>query len=1457
LVPVEQRPAEKQKLASIISVSESAKLDPDKVSGDWDNVRAAYAEKVGGEFLEARHDDAAFSAKLAARLTKQRDERHLLAGLDDAKAPGAKEAWEKSLDLESAGISLQGRDLCGRSERMAGRIEGETGLRPERVSAYAEAARKTHETMAASVAKVRPIAGKVYTSLAQDRDLQGGAPVESPAVLMRGLSPEEKNLGVSNGGRSVGQGRRQGRGCKRRGRRCSGAWRTWESQAAARTAFRAQLLRTINSRPATRSRTAERDGSEIRSAVRNSESMEAASGGESWGGRGVDGANAFFGKPQRKLTAEEAAKRGIRTSARRSRIWTRAEQARKFAHGHRGGPNEQRRVGGSFKRRCCRRRIRSRLLASACRCRRAWVPAMEAFGASRTRGDEYSPAIGRKAWMSPGRPFELSLRSLDLRRRLSTRPKPPCSSKAFPALGKALERFALGGRVGARFAANFAGTVAAETAIELVQDHVIPAAVQDNLATDPQFDVHWAEIWHEAAKDAPETALGMVLLSALGGALQTREQSTAARELSLSRAAMRLRGYTLDQIAEIQTAPANERGTLLAQYLPATAPTGEEQAALVADAKAFAKIEKAAFEEKSRADAASASEAADYTVRVTRDAAGWAVHMANGEKIEVNSADAAVKIRDDLKQASTQAEASALVAIIDTWHEKAGSEDRQTTLTGETARSDGSGITYTRDGEVTREIKDSAALDTLRKEAQMDAKLSGNEDIDVIVNGSNSVEFRERVGEGARDVIQRLELNLSDSSALTALHEQAEASWRTAVARGTITLEETRKGVAAVAGALDPAQARDESEREFRERVQRVARGEGTDADVRETVSELAVADAIGRRKDGGAMPAGAVTTAIDAAIRNATDAAEVRTLGKLRAFIRAAKQYFRGVLGTVAALKKAKRGEGAADFETLMSKVLGFDEQARHDGKLAGELADSIPDYIPPTPEEMEAGIAFSLSKPKEHPELFGPLEGETREEYARRTIGDLIEINGLKDIREPYVISTTDGEIDEVFDNEQGAREHLSQSAIRGDWLWRANRTSGEAVLLGGVAEREPDGPVNPRAGALYGVIPARAQTKAEAGALPRKTPFGRKFGGQQGEVTFYGERQGPRKGPAFRLSPGKRLELIQKRIDSALSRDPEQRRALGKRAMDKVSKLQYEWETERMTPRGDVIRPVEEKRRKAELDREQGVRQALREAELVDEGMSKLSASEQAAYSNGLQRLAESNLVGAMLGSHGKLVSRTRAEREGKQSEYDDVPWLPPQWYATKGGLMPDEMAQALANDGLLKDGYPDTLWTALASEIQTIRNNNAAWEKASEKVKEIERQAKNQAREEMHDWRHEEDKKQREDWNPKTRLVRDLRTLDAILSVLPAELRGKVGGFVKLATLGSDEARAKEINRRIDKLAVLVEKHLQTETTAALYELQKKAEPDREAGKRRAGRSAPKRTGSLTRLQRFGI
>lgn len=81
---------------------------------------------------------------------------------------------------------------------------------------------------------------------------------------------------------------------------------------------------------------------------------------------------------------------------------------------------------------------------------------------------------------------------------------------------------------------------------------------------------------------------------------------------------------------------------------------------------------------------------------------------------------------------------------------------------------------------------------------------------------------------------------------------------------------------------------------------------------------------------------------------------------------------------------------------------------------------------------------------------------------------------------------------------------------------------------------------------------------------------------------------------------------------------------------------------------------------------------------------------------------------------------------------------------------------------------------------------------------------------------------------------------LRTLDAIASGLPSEIRDKIGGMTKLASLKTDEARVKELERKGKVINTEVEKYLQNHFTERLDKLTEKASPVGDAGEKIKGK-----------------
>jgi hypothetical protein len=311
-------------------------------------------------------------------------------------------------------------------------------------------------------------------------------------------------------------------------------------------------------------------------------------------------------------------------------------------------------------------------------------------------------------------------------------------------------------------------------------------------------------------------------------------------------------------------------------------------------------------------------------------------------------------------------------------------------------------------------------------------------------------------------------------------------------------------------------------------------------------------------------------------------------------------------------------------------------------------------------------------------------------------------------------------------------------------------------------------------------------------------------------------------------FSLSPTSSAEQLANIIESIMQARPELAFKIRQRSLSDINRLIQNWSAERVTWKGDKIRPVVEKRTKASLDKEQAMRQATREAELVDAGMATLTPETLMAWSEGVAAMNDHPLIKQMLGAHGRLMSKTTAENlgklktdgKGKAGDYDGAGWIPPAWYAGAGaGIMPDVMAQNLYDDGLLNEPTPDALWNALNSVVVGQRAARIEYAKAESAVKDVEKKAREQAKAEAQQWRDDTEDMMQDDWSPRESLQRDARLFNTAMAAFPAEIRGKIvpGGMVKLTGQATERARYKTIEKAMQKAVVELEKFMKKEIT----------------------------------------
>ena len=93
---------------------------------------------------------------------------------------------------------------------------------------------------------------------------------------------------------------------------------------------------------------------------------------------------------------------------------------------------------------------------------------------------------------------------------------------------------------------------------------------------------------------------------------------------------------------------------------------------------------------------------------------------------------------------------------------------------------------------------------------------------------------------------------------------------------------------------------------------------------------------------------------------------------------------------------------------------------------------------------------------------------------------------------------------------------------------------------------------------------------------------------------------------------------------------------------------------------------------------------------------------------------------------------------------------------------------------------------------------------------------------------------------DDATKRDRQMAALRTLDAILAAFPPEIRGKVGGFVRMADMKTDAARQKELDHRLNILERYVENDAKKYYGQKMDKLLERAKPKKEAGKKPKGK-----------------
>lgn len=329
----------------------------------------------------------------------------------------------------------------------------------------------------------------------------------------------------------------------------------------------------------------------------------------------------------------------------------------------------------------------------------------------------------------------------------------------------------------------------------------------------------------------------------------------------------------------------------------------------------------------------------------------------------------------------------------------------------------------------------------------------------------------------------------------------------------------------------------------------------------------------------------------------------------------------------------------------------------------------------------------------------------------------------------------------------------------------------------------------------------------------------------------------------GDPFALAPARMVESLELNA-AARIQDPETKAAVFSRMLAKLGVLKRDRdEIGSAFGRGYRRDAIDDPRTLRSIRREAAFREAARRAELEDEAHARHAGIlENEDVAKLKQQPVHAYLADPDSPLRGRLMSPTVATGRGlnffdpeTHGDFDGAGDVSRSVFG--GSLMPDQAAHELFEEGLISAPTPDAMWQALTREAANVERMKRYMRAAREDV----RRARQQAKEEAKAWEAARIEKEAVDFSPRARLLRALATLDAILSVLPAEVRGRIGGYTTLARLGSDEARLDFLNQRIAIADTELAAWMKREHREELAALVEKARPIKaEPGEARRGK-----------------
>jgi len=1042
--------------------------------------------------------------------------------------------------------------------------------------------------------------------------------------------------------------------------------------------------------------------------------------------------------------------------------------------------------------------------------------------------------------------------------------KLPGVSKVIDKLGDQIANRAL------RFATKTGTIGVAETGIELVQD-VTEYAVQDlghALAEDIP-DVDWGKELQGTWATAPEiffTMLPLAILGAAGGLSQESRHAAFARATPTQLQAL---GINTDGIAAISAAngPASLASAVdsaMASRDPnspeAVAAVGALKLQLDTQRQARTKLEELGYQAPSfvqSPEGITVFDGAGQELGTAPDLSG-AVRIARAATVALDDMEA-----DQVAALGSLMEAAAAAVKLDpssTVEVNLGEFDPEQATPEMAARF--------------------AAQVALKEQAE-----GGTGDIARSVLGYSVTEM----AQGVRNTVNRL---FRGASVTDVFHETFHGLRRQARAAGTITRTDEIAMLRALDTVLAGKMTKDGVQLRFI--PDQMADDQVSETLLDEAFSEIAEMEILRTRKGQGKGKLGLTRGVIS---RNLTALAKLipGVAGKWTAFMQAVRARWGLSLSRALAMKKAER-DGTFDktgYDAYLDKILGLDQQTEHDAGvknefdrilgLPEELADddipfsigrmgpgprqisAAPEVVslsnpfasdvsepsalrrdfwsrfseitkawPKTIETPEGPIAWSKSKTGDKLRSFKDGEPALLHFIAAANLPTLLQNSKLAAVEDE---SKRDRQVAEVHrryawaDFPNGDRRHVLLTVDRMSEHAAAEKQKADqayssevlGVSLEVLGENKSADVVNLKAGgdsspSYQAVTPAQEEsTRFHAGIKP--------------EHRWVESAQ-------FSLGPAQVAGILS---DNALARitDPRRRTHVMSRIARDFNAMRLQ--IERITSLSGI------RRSKGDMRREAAAREDLAAEEkigaiharfgslLADEDLVKIKAQPVNAY------LAVTRADGKADPFRGRLKSKAQAIKDSpdlfqlhRVGDYDGSDGVSRSVFG--GNLMPDQAAQELFDNHLIAEPTADAMWQALLVEQNTVAKFKELLVQAQEEI----RQAKRAAKQEANEWLATQGKDQEVNFSDKEEIRRSLRMLDAILLALPAEIRGKIGGYTQISMIGSDDARLAYLKDKLAKADKELETYLRVEYAKEWEALLEKAAPKtNEAGQRPTG------------------